>query len=65
MHTKPVSLWQGFVFVLCGQTADQRVSLLGKGSLGKLSEVIQAGGVHCAVATRELVNFPVLSFIKA
>lgn len=65
MHAKTVFLSQDFVLVLCGQTADQRVSLLGKGSMVKLSEVLQAGGTHCAVPSRELVDFPVLSFYKS
>jgi len=60
VHTKTVLLWQDFGFVLCGQTADQRVSLLGKGSMMKLSEVLQAGGICRAVPSRELADFPVL-----
>lgn len=65
VHTKPVSLWQDFVFGLCGQTADQRVSLLGKGSMVKLCEVLQAGGIHSALPSRELVDFPLFFIYKS
>lgn len=65
VHTKSALLWQDFVFLLCGQTADQRVPLLGKGSIVKLSQVLQAGGIQCAVPSRDLADFLVLFIYKS
>lgn len=31
----------------------------------KLSESLQAGGIHCAIPSRELVDFPVLFIDKS
>lgn len=52
VHTKTVLLFQDFAFVLWGQTADQRLSLLGKRHMLKLSEGHQAGGIPCEVPIR-------------
>lgn len=52
-------------FGLCGQTADQRVSLLGKGSMVKLCEVLQAGGIQSALPSRELADFPLFFIYKS